>query len=65
MCMGEIEQFTGNVDKMCRFCTDLVETTKHCLWSCGFTINIWIRIITLLLINTSISSRAYTWEVVL
>ena len=31
----------GNVDKMCPFFTDLVETTKHCLWSCGFAMDIW------------------------
>ena len=39
----------GNVDKMCPFFTDLVEIAKHCLWSWGFAIAIWKRIITLLI----------------
>ena len=33
---------------MCPFCTNLVETAKHCLWSCDFVIEIWRRAVTLL-----------------
>ena len=24
-----------------RICTDLIESAKHCLWSCGFAMDIW------------------------
>ena len=34
---------------MCPFYTDLVEIDKNCLWSCGFAMEIWKRIITLLI----------------
>ena len=44
---------------MCTFCTDLVEIAKHCLWSCGFAMEIWKRIITLLI---PVYPRVvYTW----
>mgnify|MGYP002775206253 CR=1 FL=1 len=39
----------GNADNMCPFCMYLVETSKHCLWSCDFAMEIWKRIITLLI----------------
>ena len=39
----------GNVDKMCPFCTDVIETAKHYLWSCGFALAIWKQIIKLLI----------------
>ena len=53
----------GNVDNMCPFCTDVIETAKHCLWSCGFTRDIWKQIIKLL---TPVYPRAiYTWGAVL
>ena len=48
---------------ICAFCTNLVETTKHCLWSCGFTMEIWKRKTTLLIL---VYPRAvYTWGAVL
>ena len=48
---------------MCPFYTNLIETTKHCLWSCGFAMDIWKRVIKLL---TPICPRAvYTWGAVL
>ena len=48
---------------MCPFCTDLIETAKHCLWSCGFVMDIWTQIIKLL---TPVHHRAmYTWGAVL
>ena len=44
---------------MCPFCTDLIETAKHCLLSCGFAMDIWKRVIKLL---TLVYPRAvYTW----
>ena len=45
----------GNVDNMCTFCMDLIEIVKHCLWSCGFAMEIWKRIITLLLLVYSLA----------
>ena len=38
-----------NIDNMCSFCTNLVETAKHCLWRCDFVIEIWKRIVTSLI----------------
>ena len=53
----------GNVDRMCPFYMDLVEIAKHCLWSCGFAMNIQKQIITLLIL---VYPRAvYTWGAVL
>ena len=38
---------------------DTVETANHCLWSCDFAMEIWKRIITMLI---SVYPRAvYTW----
>ena len=34
----------------CPFYTDLVEMVKHCFWSCDFAMEIWKRIITLLIL---------------
>ena len=48
---------------MCPFCTNLIETAKHCLWSCGFAMDIWKRSIKLF---TPVYPRAmYTWGAVL
>ena len=48
---------------MCPFCTDIIETAKHCLWGCGFALDIWKQIIKLL---TPIYPRAvYTLGAVL
>ena len=48
---------------MCHFCTYLIEMAKHCLWSCGFAMDIWKQIIKLL---TLVYPRAvYTWGAVL
>ena len=48
---------------MCPFCTDLIETATHCLWSCGFVMDIWTQIIKLL---TPVYPRAvYTWGAIL
>ena len=42
---------------------DTVETANHCLWSCDFAMEIWKRIITMLI---SVYPRAvYTWGAVL
>ena len=38
-----------NADNMCHFCTNLVETAKHCLWSCDSVMETWKRIVTLLI----------------
>ena len=53
----------GNVDNMCPCCMNLVEIVKHCLWSCGFVMDIWKRIITL---SIAMYPRGvYTWGAVL
>ena len=42
---------------------DTVETANHCLWSCDFAMEIWKRIITLLI---SICPQiVYTWGAIL
>ena len=46
---------------MCPFCTDLIETSKHCLWTCGFAMEIWQQIIKLLNISYRV---VYTWDAV-
>ena len=53
----------GNVGKVCPYFTDLVETSKHCLWNCSFVMDLWKQIIQLL---TLVYPRAvYTWGAVL
>ena len=48
---------------MCPFRTNLIKIAKHCLWSCGFAMEIWKRIIKLL---TPVYLRVvYTWGAVL
>ena len=45
------------------FLTDLIENAKHCLWSCGFAMDIWKQIIKLL---TPVYPReVYTWGAIL